>query len=295
MVLEVNGIITPMVTPLNRNETLDEGGMREIINYLIENGIHGVFVCGSTGESFALTEEEKKRAMEVAVDEVNGRVPVYAGAGDITTEGVVKLTKYALDIGADAVVVITPFYIRPTQEELYEHYRKVSETVDIPIIPYNNPGRTGVNLGAPVVSRLAELSNIVGIKDSSGDLTLTADYIRLCPKKFSILQGKDSLILASLVYGAEGAVAATANVVPRLVVEIYESFVKGDLEKARKLQFKLLPLRLAFELGTFPTLMKEAMNLIGKPSGPAKEPVTSLSKENREKLKSILTSLGFDV
>ena len=196
-----------------------------------------------------------------------------------------------MDAGADAVTVVTPYFIRPSQNELYMHYKRVAESVDIPVMIYNNPGRTNVNLEAETVKRLAEIDNIVGIKDSSGDLTLTAQYIMECPDDFAVLAGRDSLILATLLYGGKGAVAATANVAPRLVVGIYENFIKGDLEKARELQFKLLPLRLAFSLGTFPVVVKEAMNLLGKPSGPAKGPVSSLPEEKRAKLKSLLEEL----
>lgn len=291
MTLEVRGIIPAMVTPLERNEELDEDGLRQIVNYLIDSGVHGIFVCGSQGENYALKEEEKKKAIEAAVDETNGRVPVYAGTGDITTRSVKELSRYAEDVGADAVSVITPFFIRPSQEELYKHYRAVAEAVNIPVLLYNNPARTGLNLDVSTVKRLAEIENIVGIKDSSGDLTLTAEYIRSCPEDFAVIAGRDSLILATLLYGGKGAIAATANVIPKLVVGIYESFVKGDMKKARELQFKLLPLRLAFDLGTFPVVIKEAINLIGKPGGPAKSPVAGLNEKERQKLKSILEDL----
>ncbi|MDH5688249.1 MAG: 4-hydroxy-tetrahydrodipicolinate synthase [Candidatus Bathyarchaeota archaeon] len=291
--LEVKGIIPAMVTPLNNDEELDEDGLRELVNYLIDSGVHGVFVCGSQGEFFALEKEEKKRAIKVTVDEANGRVPVYAGTGDVTTRSVIELSRYAEDVGADAVSVVTPFFIRPTQEELFQHYENVAEAVDIPVLLYNNPGRTGVDLSVPTVARLAEIDNIVGIKDSSGDLTLTAEYIRSCPDDFAVIAGRDSLILATLVYGGKGAIAATANVVPKIVVGIYESFIRGDIGKARELQFTLLPLRLAFGLGTFPIVVKEAMNILGKPAGPAKSPVTHFPEESREKLKSILRDLEF--
>ncbi len=291
MGLVVKGIIPAMVTPLDQDEKLDESGIREVINYLIDSGVHGIFVCGSQGESYALSEDERKRVVEIAVDEVNGRVPVYAGTGAVTTKATIELSRYAMDAGADAVTVVTPYFIRPSQDELYMHYKRVAESVDIPVMIYNNPGRTNVNLEAETVKRLAEIDNIVGIKDSSGDLTLTAQYIMECPDDFAVLAGRDSLILATLLYGGKGAVAATANVAPRLVVGIYENFIKGDLEKARELQFKLLPLRLAFSLGTFPVVVKEAMNLLGKPSGPAKGPVSYLPEEKRAKLKSLLEEL----
>ena len=196
--MEIKGIIPAMVTPLKKDETLDEDGLREVINYLIESGVHGIFCCGSQGEIYSLRDEERRRVVEVTVDEVNGRVPVYAGTGEVTTEKVIDLTRYAKDVGADAASIITPYFIRPSSEELYMHYRKIAEAVDIPIILYNNPGRTGVNLDVSVVSRLAKIDNIVGIKDSSGDLTLTAEYIRQTPERFSVIAGRDSLILATL-------------------------------------------------------------------------------------------------
>jgi len=291
MGLTVRGIIPAMVTPLDKDEKIDEAGIRELINYLIDSGVHGIFVCGSQGESYALTEEEKRRVIEISVDEVNGRVPVYAGTGGVTTEETVQLSRYAVDVGADAVTIITPYFIKPSQDELYMHYKRIAESIDSPILMYNNPRRTNVNLEAETVKKLAEIDNIVGIKDSSGDLTLTAQYIMECPDDFAVLAGRDSLILATLLYGGKGAVAATANVAPKLVVGIYESFIKGDLNKARELQFKLLPLRLAFSLGTFPAVVKEAMNLMRKPSGPAKSPVSSLPEDKKAKLKSILEEL----
>lgn len=292
MGLAVKGIIPAMVTPLDRNEEIDEAGIRGIINYLIDSGVHGIFVCGSQGESYALTEDEKKRVIEISVDEVNGRVPVYAGTGAVTTKMTIELSRYAVDVGADAVTIVTPYFIKLSQDELYVHYKRIAESVDSPILIYNNPGRTNVNLEAETVKKLAEIDNIVGIKDSSGDLTLTAQYIMKCPDEFAVLAGRDSLILATLLYGGKGAVAATANVAPRLVVGIYENFIKGDLEKARELQFKILPLRLAFSLGTFPVVVKEAMNLMRKPSGPAKSPVSPLPEEKKRKLKLLLEELN---
>jgi 4-hydroxy-tetrahydrodipicolinate synthase len=243
---------------------------------------------------YALRDEEKKRVIEVTVDQANGKVPVYVGTGDVTTEKVIELTKHAEDAGADAASIVTPYFIRPSRDELYTHYKKVAEAVNIPVILYNNPGRTGINLDASTVSSLAEIDNIRGVKDSGGDLTLTAEYVRQVPGDFSVMAGKDSLILATLVYGGKGAIAATANVAPRLVLEIYNSFVNHDLEGARRAQFKLLPLRMAFDLGTFPAVIKEAMTLIGKPGGPAKSPVGPLSKENMGRLKAILQDLEVD-
>ncbi|MCJ7505911.1 4-hydroxy-tetrahydrodipicolinate synthase [Candidatus Bathyarchaeota archaeon] len=292
MVLEVKGIIPAIVTPLEKDESIDHEGLREVVNYLIDGGVHGIFCCGSQGEIYALNDDERMEVIKTTIDETNGRVPVYAGTGEVTTEKVIKLTKYAKDAGADAASIATPYFIKPSKDELYRHYGRIAEAVDIPIVLYNNPERTGVNLEPPLVSKLADIENVLGIKDSSGDLTLTADYIRVTPKDFSIIAGRDSLILATLIYGGKAAIAATANVAPKLVVEIYESFIKGDLERARQAQFKLLPLRLAFSLGTFPAVIKEAMTMIGKPSGPTRSPVGSISEENRKELRSVLKDLG---
>jgi 4-hydroxy-tetrahydrodipicolinate synthase len=291
MGLEIKGIIPAIVTPLKRDESLDEEGLRKLTSYLIEAGVHGVFCCGSQGETYALSDEERRRVIEITVDETNGRVPVYAGTGEVTTEKVIQLTRYAKDIGADAASIVTPYFIKPSSDELYRHYETIAGAVDIPVILYNNPDRTGVNLDTSTVSKLAEIDNIVGIKDSSGDLTLTADYIRVTPRHFAVIAGRDSLILATLVYGGKAAIAATANVAPRLVVEIYESFVKGDLKRAKEAQFSLMPLRLAYSLGSFPVVVKEAMTMLGSPSGPTRSPVGSISEANREKLRSILADL----
>ena len=292
MGLKVEGIIPAMVTPMDKNQEIDAEGMKAVINYLIDAGVHGIFVSGSQGEACVLTDEEKKKIIKLTVDEVNGRVPVYAGTGAISTRDVIRMSRYAADVGADAVSIVTPYYISPSQEELYWHYRRIAEAVDIPVLLYNNPSRTNVNLEGETVRKLAQLDNVVGIKDSSGDLTLTAEYIRSCPDSFSVLAGRDSLILATLLYGGKGAIAATANIAPKLVTSIYENYMRGNLEKARESQLRLLRLRLAFKLGTFPIVVKEAMNLLGRPAGPTRSPVAPLSEEKRGDLKALLIDLG---
>ena len=286
------GIIPAMVTPFDDNDRVNEKVLRRLVRYLIEGGVHGIFAIGSQGEFYALDKEEKKKIIETVVDEVNGKVPVYAGTGAITTKEAITLTQIAEKAGADAVSVITPFFISPSQEELYEYYLSIAKSTNLPVLLYNDPGRTGVNLSAELVERLSKIDNIVGIKDSSGNLTLTTEYIRTTPDNFSVLCGRDTLIFATLLSGGKGSIAATANVVPKLVVEIYEAFVNGDIEKARKAQFKLAPLRLAFNLGSFPIVVKEALNLIGINVGSARAPIKSLSEDKKETLKSVLKELG---
>jgi 4-hydroxy-tetrahydrodipicolinate synthase len=286
------GIIPAMVTPLDNNKELNEAAVRRLVNFLLEGGIHGLFATGSQGEFWAFSAEEKRRIWEVVKEETAGRVPIYAGTAGITTHEAITLTQAAESIGIDAVSVLTPFFVAPSQQELYEHYAAIAEATSLPVILYTNPARTGVSLKPETLARLAEIPNIVGIKDSSGDLSLTAEYIKVTPDDFGVLMGRDTLILAGLLYGAKGAIAATANVVPALVVSIYERFKAGDMEEARQAQEALAPLRLAFSWGTFPIVIKEALDLIGMEGGPARAPVGPMSPEQRERLKHVLHGMN---
>jgi len=285
------GIIPAMVTSFDKQGKVSEGGLRGLVDYLIEGGVHGLFPVGSQGEFYALEREEKKKIIETVLEQAKGKVPIYAGTGAITTREVITLTKMAEDIGVDAVSIITPFYISPTQDELYEHYLAIAKSTSLPILLYSNPGRTGVNLSADLVVRLSKVDNIVGIKDSSGDMTLTAEYIRRTSNGFSVLAGRDTLIYGTLSYGGKGAIAATANVAPKLVVEIYEAYVKGDIERAKKAQANLAPLRLAFSLGSFPVVIKDALELIGIRVGTTMAPVKSLNKDKQEMLRNVLQEM----
>ncbi len=285
------GIIPAMVTPFNRQGKVSEDGLRGLVDYLMEGGVHGLFPVGSQGEFYALEREEKKKIIEIVLDQAKGKVPIYAGTGAITTREVITLTKMAEDIGVDAVSIITPFFISPTQDELYEHYLAIAKSTNLPILLYSNPGRTGVNLSVDLVVRLSKVDNIVGIKDSSGDMTLTAEYIRRTSGDFSVLAGRDTLIYGTLSYGGKGAIAATANVAPKLVVEIYEAYIRGDIERAKKAQANLAPLRLAFNLGSFPVVIKDALELIGIKVGTTMAPVKSLDKDKQEILRNVLREM----
>ncbi len=282
-----------MVTPLKKSEELDLEGLRVVARFLLDAGVHGLFPVGSQGEFWALSREEKGQVWETVVDEVNGKVPVYAGAGAESTRETIELARLAKDLGCDAASIITPYFISPKGHELVEHYKLVAEKADLPVVLYNNPPRTGVRVPPEAVARLVdECGNVVGIKDSSGDLTTTMEFIRSGGPKFSVLAGRDTLIYATLLYGGKGAIAACGNVVPRLIVEIYEAFVKGDYEGALEAQFKLAPLRLAFELGTFPAVVKEAMEMVGLPAGPCRKPVLPMDEASREKLRTVLEGYG---
>jgi 4-hydroxy-tetrahydrodipicolinate synthase len=291
MDFQPKGIIPAMVTPVASDGKINVESLRKLTNYLIEGGVHGLFPIGSQGEFYALTFEEKKRVIEVVIEETRGRVPVYAGTGAITTREAVALTQMAEAVGASAVSVLTPFFIRPNESELLEFYTSIAKATRLPVLLYNNPGRTGVNISVDFVVRASKVENIVGIKDSSGDLTLTAEYIRRTDEKFSVLAGRDTLIYGTLCYGGKGAIAATANVAPKVIVEIYEAFQAGDWKRSLEAQFRLAPLRLAFDLGTFPVVIKEALNLIGINAGVGIPPVEGISLKAKEELKEILKNM----
>lgn len=287
------GVIPALVTPLDEHGNLMEKALRQVIDYTIAGGVHGVFILGSTGEFYGLEWEQKKRAIEITVEQTAGRVPVYAGASEITTRDCIKLAKLAESIGGVAAVsVLTPYFITPSKSELKEHYLSIAAATKLPVILYGNDDRTNVSIPADLVVELSKVENIVGIKDSSGDMTKMGEYIRLTiDNEFNVIAGRDTLILANLVYGGAGAIAATANIVPAVVAGIYNSFMAGDLAKAREYQYKLAPLRIAFGLGTFPVVMKEALRLVGIDAGVTLPPVGPMSDANRAKLAEILKKL----
>jgi 4-hydroxy-tetrahydrodipicolinate synthase len=289
----IRGVVTPLITPVDAEERVYETGLRNQIEHVLRGGVHGVFVVGSTGEFYGIDYDEKKRAAEITVDQVKGRVPVYVGASAITTRECIKLSKMAESAGAQAVTILTPMFISPSEEELYKHFRTIAESTALPVLIYNNPDRTGINMSANLVERLAEVANLVGAKDSSGDLTLTSEYIRRTRSNgFKIMAGRDTLILATLVYGGVGAVAATSNMAPALVVDIYNKFMAGDIRGSLEAQYKLAPLRIAFGLGSFPVVMKDALNLMGIHVGDPIKPIDHCAPANLAKLKEVLVKMG---
>jgi 4-hydroxy-tetrahydrodipicolinate synthase len=288
------GIIPAVITPLTAEEKFNEKAMRKLINYLIDGGVHGLFVTGTTGEFYGLTPEEKREILLVTMDETKGRVPVYAGTNGITTRESIMLTQMAEECKVDAVSVLTPMFVTPNQEQLFKHFKDIAKSTSLPVILYNNPPKTAVNLAPQTVAKLAEIPNIVSIKDSSGDLTLTAEYIRLTRHRndFSVLMGRDTLIYGALCYGAIGSIASCANVAPRLCADIYEKYIAGDLEGALKAQFALAPLRIAFTIGTFPAVIKESLTLLGIEAGPCMDPAGPMTPSEREQLSKVLIEMG---
>lgn len=268
------GIIPAILTPFTKDEEIDYGQLRVHVRRMLTAGVHGIFCLGTNGEFYALSETEKLKVVEVVVDEVNGAVPVYAGSGEIATRTVVRLTNQFKALGASAVSIVTPYFINPSQSELYQHYARIATETEFPIILYNIPMRTHVNLEPAAVAALArDFTNIIGIKDSSGDIELTENYIQQTPSDFKVMGGNDGLILDTLILGGSGAIAATANVIPEILVKLYDTYLAGDLDSARKWQDKVAPLRADFKYGTSPGVIKLQASLCGYQVGNSRMPI----------------------
>jgi 4-hydroxy-tetrahydrodipicolinate synthase len=284
----LHGIIPAMVTPFTVDEELDLKALERVIERVLIAGVHGVFVLGSQGEFYALSAEEQYRVAATTVAAVRGRVPVYVGASAVTTREARHLAIQAQRAGADAVVLLPPFFVTPSQEELKRHFTAIASITDLPLVLYNQPQRTGNLLTTRLVSQLAQVDTIVGIKDSGANLNQTLEYLAAVPSDFAVAIGNDAQIFYGLIAGARGAVASTANAVPELSVEIYNAVQSGDLERGRRAQQALGTVRSAFELGTFPVVIKEALALLGEPVGPCRAPVGSLTPEARHALQRAL-------
>ncbi len=295
MDLSIHGIYPAMLTPINPDESPNPDGIGELVDYVLRGGVHGLFVVGTHGEAYALTPEEREQVVSAYVREAAGRVPVLAGVGAVTTRAALSNLRAAERGGADGVSVVAPFFISPSQDELYAHFRAIADATDLPVLLYNLPGRTHVSIAPQTVARLAEIDNIVGVKDSSGDLNNTVDYLRLTPDDFAVMNGNDGLICAALSAGANGAVAATANIVPGLLVSIYDSVQAGNLQAAWEAQWAVIPLRRCFALSTVPDPIKEAARAIGLAVGPTARPVGPMADEAKRQLRSVLADLGLTV
>jgi 4-hydroxy-tetrahydrodipicolinate synthase len=289
------GIIPPIVTPFHEDGSINYDVYRQMIEFLIANGVHGIFPMGTTGEFYAVSNEEYKKLLEVTVETVKGRVDVYAGANHITTRGVIQQIRIIEAIpGIDAISVLTPMFISQTQDELYHYFKTIAESTHLPIIVYNNKPKTNITVEPQTMARLALIPNIIGAKDSTGDFTNTAEYIRLTRDipDFHVLIGRDTLIYAGLCYGASGAIASCANVAPRLVSDIYDKYQQGDMAGALEAQLSLNPLRIACSMGTFPAVIKEGLVQQGIPVGKCLEPIGELQPEEKQKLHAVLEDLA---
>ena len=285
------GAIVAIVTPF-KNGKVDEAALRKLVEFQIKNGTDGIVPCGTTGESSTLSHEEHDRVIEIVIDAVKKRVPVIAGTGSNSTAEAIRLTRHAYKAGADGALMVCPYYNRPTQEGLYQHYKAVAEAVPIPIIVYNIPGRTGVNINPDTLARLAKIKNIVGVKEASGSIKQMSDVIHLCGPKFDVLSGDDLFTLPLMAMGGHGVISVISNVAPADMAAMVDAFVAGDLKKARTLHYKMTPLIDALFVETNPTPVKAALAMMKKISYEVRLPLYKLSDANYEKLKKIVVSYG---
>ena len=266
----MKGVVVPILTVIDDNEKIDEAGMRDQVEYVINGGVSGILAFGSNGEFYMVEEDEMERGLRIMVDQAAGRVPVYFGIGAISTKKCCRLAKMAAANGAAGVSVLQPMFLKPTYQELFLHFKAVAESVPgVPMLLYNNPGRVGYTLSADLVDELAhKVDNIVGMKDTSGDITLTSEFIRRTRDvDFKVFGGKDTLLYASLCHGAVGGVCTAANFMPKLITDVYNKFVAGDLKGSLEAQFKLNPVRLAMDPASFPVAAKDMAKLRGRDVG----------------------------
>ena len=266
----IKGVVVPILTPIDENERIDEAKLRSQVDYVIEGGVLGILAFGSNGEFYMVEEDEMERGLEIMISQTNGRVPVYFGIGAISTKKCVRLAKMAVEKGAYGISVLQPMFLKPTEEELFLHFKTIADAVpSTPMLLYNNPGRVGYTMSAKLVERLAhEVDNIVGMKDTSGDITQMEEFIRRTRDvDFKVFGGKDTLLYAPLCHGAVGGVCTAANFMPHLITDIYNKFVTGDYKGSLEAQFKLNPVRLSMDAASFPVAAKDMANLVGRNVG----------------------------
>ncbi|MBX3324979.1 MAG: 4-hydroxy-tetrahydrodipicolinate synthase [Nitrospira sp.] len=281
------GSLVAIVTPFRKGK-VDERALSELIEWQIANGTNGIVPCGTTGESATLSHDEHNRVIELTVEVVRRRVPVVAGTGSNSTDEAIALTKHAKQAGADAALLITPYYNKPTQEGLYRHYRAVAEAVDLPLVLYNIPGRTGVNMLPATIARLSALPTIVGVKEGSGSVQQASDLVQMCGDRLTVLAGDDALTLPMMAVGGKGVITVTANITPAEMAGLVKAFTDGKIEEARRLHFKLSPLFAALFFETNPIPVKEALGLMGKIDPELRLPLCPMAQDPREKLIEVL-------
>ncbi len=286
------GAMVAIVTPFKAGQ-VDEETFRQLIEFQIANGTHGIVPCGTTGESATLSFKEHERVIEITVEQVNKRVPVIAGTGSNNTEEAIRLTKHAKTAGADGALLISPYYNKPTQEGLYRHFEKVAKSVDIPLVIYNIPGRTAVNIDPDTFARLAKIDTIVAVKEASGSMTQITDIIAKCNKDLVVLSGEDSLTFPLLCVGGKGVISVVSNVAPRDMADLCDLFFEGKFEDARKLYYRLLPLCHALFYETNPVPAKTALAMMKKiENDEVRLPLAPMSETNRERLRRVLQAYG---
>lgn len=293
--MRLTGAYTALVTPF-RNGRIDEERYREFIEWQIQEGIDGLVPCGTTGESATLSHEEHEAVVRICIEQAKGRVPVIAGAGSNNTKEALGLARFAKQAGADALLLITPYYNKPTQEGLFAHFKAVTDEVALPTIAYNVPGRTGVNVLPATIARMyKELPNIIGIKEATGNLCQISDMLELCDSDFILLSGDDFTVLPSLAVGGKGVISVASNIAPRQFAQLCAAYFAGDMAKAMQLHYDLAPLCRACFLETSPAPVKTALALLGKMTPELRLPLVPLTPPNLEKLKEILVSCGYPI
>ena len=282
------GVFTALITPMNSDESINFEELRRQVDRQFDAGVHGLFCLGTNSEFYALHDDERVEVAKVVVDQNCGRLPIIAGVGCVTTSDTINLAKSIAVLGVDALSVIVPYFVGLSQDQLYRHYKAVAEAVDIPVLIYNIPMRTGNNVEADTVKDLSKMENIIGIKDSSGKIENIKRLIEITEDDFSVLVGSDSLILQTLVAGGQGAVAGCANPFPELMAGIYDAWKTGDMETAAQRQEKIAPFRSTFKLGNPNSIVKRAMVLMGQAVGPLREPANLVDPEIDEAIKAVL-------
>ena len=285
-----NGAFSALITPF-RDGAVDVAAMREIIEWQIQSGVDGLVACGSTGESATLSHAEHEHVIKLTIEQARRRVPVIAGTGSNSTAEAIRLTTFAREVRADGALMISPYYNKPTQEGIYKHYKMVAASVDLPLIVYNIPGRTGSNILPETFARMCDIKQVVGIKEASGSMDQVSDILKLCGDRLTILSGDDSATLPLMAIGAKGVIATITNVMPREMHELAAAGLAGDFERAREIHFKMLPLMRALFIETNPIPVKQACAFMGKCSNEVRMPLTPMSPAPAERLRSVMKEL----
>ena len=286
-----SGSMVALVTPF-KNGQVDWPSLEALVEFHLENGTNGIVPCGTTGESATLSHAEHDEVIRIVIKTVNKRVPVIAGTGSNSTDEAVRLTQEAERSGADGALMISPYYNRPTQEGIYQHYKKVASAVGIPLIVYNIPGRTGSKIEPETLARLAEITNVAGVKEATGSVDQAIDVIRLCGDRLAVYSGEDSLIYSLMSLGGKGVISTVANVAPKQTAQLAQACLAGRWDEARKMQFQLIPLIRSLFIETNPIPVKAALALMGKCSGELRLPMTPMAESNLKRLKVALGDFG---
>ena len=289
--MDLEGVFTALVTPF-RDDAVDEDALRALVERQIAAGVDGLAPCGSTGESATLSHAEHRRVVEIVVAAARGRLPVLAGTGSNSTREAIELTRYAKEAGADGALLISPYYNKPTQEGIVAHYAEIARETAFPLVVYNIPGRTASNMLPSTLARLADIDQVVGVKEASGDLAQVSAVVAVCPNDFSVLSGDDALTLPLLAVGGRGVISTSANVAPAEMVDLVRAFRAGDHERALRTHQRLLPLFDALFCETNPIPLKAALGLMGLVGDEIRLPLTRLTDANRERLQVVLKEIG---